>query len=167
MSSNRNLFLSHVAQTSVLPLGLQVDRAEGMYIYDLDGKKYMDLNSGISVSSIGHRNPKVLQAIKGQLDRYMHTMVYGEHIQSPQVEYAQALLEILNGHFEQIYFLMTGTEAVELSIKMARLYTGKHKILSCKKAYHGSTAGAESNLPNTWLRVFLALAILSSITLMT
>lgn len=156
MSSRRNLFLNHVAQTSTMPLGLVVDRAEGMYIYDQNGKKYLDLNSGISVSSLGHRHVDVVNAIKNQVDKYMHTMVYGEHIQGPQTKYASSLLELLDKHFQQIYFLMTGTEAVELSIKMARLFSGKVEILACENAYHGSTAGAESLRSDIGFTKFMA-----------
>jgi len=144
MLSKRELFLANVGQTSTMPLSLEVERAEGMYIFSTDGKQYLDLNSGISVSSLGHRHPRVLEAIQKQLDSYMHTMVYGEHVQSPQVEFAQLLLSNLDKSFGRVYFVMTGTETVELAIKLARRYTGRTKILSCRNAYHGSTIGAES-----------------------
>jgi acetylornithine/succinyldiaminopimelate/putrescine aminotransferase len=144
MTSIRNLFLQNVAQTSELPLMLEIDRAEGMYIWDKDGKKYMDLNSGISVSSLGHRHPNIVRAIVEQTDKYLHTMVYGEHIQQVQVAYAKKLIDILDNGLDRVYYLMTGTEAVELAMKMARKYTGKQEIISCANAYHGSTMGAES-----------------------
>jgi len=123
---------------------LEVNKASGMYISDASGKKYLDLNSGISVSSLGHCHPKVVEAVKSQAQKYMHTMVYGEHIQSPQIEFANLLLDHIDSHYESIYFLMTGTEAVELAMKMAKKATRRYKILSCANAYHGSTQGAES-----------------------
>ena len=89
--SKREIFNRYLAQTSGLSIALEVEKAEGVFIYDAEGKKYFDLNSGISVSSLGHRNPHVVNAIKDQLDRYMHTMVYGEHIQTPQTELALLL----------------------------------------------------------------------------
>ena len=144
MTSKRTLFLQQIGQTSELPLGLEVSHAEGMYIHDTDGNKYLDLNSGISVSSLGHRNPHVVEAIKKQVDKYLHTMVYGEHIQSPQMEYASLLLPQLGERFEKIYFVMTGSEAVEVSLKMARLHKGRAEIIASKQAYHGSTAASES-----------------------
>lgn len=144
MPSRRELFISHVAQTSELSLMLEVERAEGMYIYDTSGKAYLDLNSGISVSSLGHRHPRVVQAIKDQADRYMHTMVYGEHLQMPQVKFATLIAEALNNGLDNVYFLNGGSEAVETGIKLARRYTGRYKIIAASNAYHGSTIGAES-----------------------
>ncbi len=144
MLSKRELFLANVGQTSTMPLSLEIERAEGMYIYSTEGKQYLDLNSGISVSSLGHRHPKVVAAIQAQLDRYMHTMVYGEHVQTPQVAFAHLLLSQLDPSLQSVYFVMTGTETVELAIKLARRYTGRTKIFSCRNAYHGSTIGAES-----------------------
>lgn len=140
----RQLFLNNVAQTSELSMGLEVSRAEGMYIYDSSGKEYLDLNSGISVSSLGHLNPRVVKAVHDQLQRYMHTMVYGEHIQNPQLIFAQRILPLMGEAFEKVYFLMSGTEAVELGVKIGRLYTGRYEVLASKNAYHGSTIGAES-----------------------
>ena len=140
----RQLFLKNVAQTSEFTMGLEVSNAEGMYIYGRDGRRYLDLNSGISVSSLGHRNPRVVTAVESQLKNYMHTMVYGEHVQSPQLKFAQLLLPLMGSTFEKIYYLMSGTEAVELAMKLGRLYTGRHEIIACKNAYHGSTIGAES-----------------------
>lgn len=144
MPSKRQLFLSHVAQTSDFPLMLEVEKAEGMYIYTSDGQKYLDLNSGISVSSLGHRHPKVVAAIKDQVDKHLHTMVYGEHIQHAQIAFAQKLTSLLDDSFESVYYFMAGTEAVEAAMKLAKRQTGRHQIISCKKAYHGSTQGAES-----------------------
>jgi acetylornithine/succinyldiaminopimelate/putrescine aminotransferase len=140
----RQLFLKNVAQTSEFTMGLEISKAKGMYIYDGSGKRYLDLNSGISVSSLGHLNPRVVEAVESQLKNYMHTMVYGEHVQSPQIKFAGQLLPLLGPHFEKVYFLMSGTEAVELAMKLGRLYTGRYEIIACKNAYHGSTIGAES-----------------------
>lgn len=144
MISKRQIFLSHVAQTSEMPLMLEIDRASGMYIYTTDGKKYLDLNSGISVSSMGHRHPKVISAIHAQLEKHMHTMVYGEHIQQPQVAYAELLSKQMPNQLQSLYYVMSGTEAVEAAMKMAKRYTGRYHIVSCSNAYHGSTQGAES-----------------------
>ena len=144
MAGKRELFLKHVAQTSNLSMMLEVSHAEGMYITDVRGKKYLDFNSGISVSSLGHRNPDVVTAIKKQTDLYMHTMVYGEHIQAPQVYYAQLLTSVIDSSLNSIYFLNSGSEAVELAIKLGRKYTGRHEVMACRNAYHGSTLGAES-----------------------
>lgn len=144
MPSIRELYLQHVAQTSEIPLMLEIDRAEGMYIFSKDGKKYLDLNSGISVSSLGHRHPKVIEAIKNQLDKHLHTMVYGEHIHTPQVDFAKLLSEQLDNGLDSIYYLNSGSEAVEGALKMARKYTGRYKIQACSNAYHGSTMGSES-----------------------
>lgn len=142
--TQRELFLQHVGQTSPLSMALEVDHAEGMYIYDTNGKKYLDLNSGISVSSLGHRHPKVIKAIKAQLDKHLHTMVYGEHIQSPQVEYATLLTQVLSNGLDSVYYVNSGTEAVEVAMKLARRHTRRYEIISCSKAYHGSTMGSEA-----------------------
>ena len=125
-------------------MGIEVHHAQGMYIYSPDGKRYLDMDSGISVSNLGHRHPKVIQAVKDQLDKYLHTMVYGEHIQAPQVRYALRLTSLLDPSLNAIYYTNCGTEAVEVAIKLARKATGRSKIVSCTKAYHGSTLGAES-----------------------
>lgn len=144
MSSYRRLFLEHVAQTSLNPIGLEVSRASGMYIYDHQGKAYLDFDSGISVSVLGHCHPAVVEAVQKQAAIYMHTMVYGEHIQSPQVEYATLLSTILNNGLDTVYYVNSGTEAVETALKLARKATGRREIISCKNAYHGSTIAAES-----------------------
>jgi acetylornithine/succinyldiaminopimelate/putrescine aminotransferase len=141
--SKRDIFLNHIAQTSTYPLALEVEKAEGIFIYDAQGKRYYDLNSGISVSSLGHRHPRVVSAIKKQLDRYMHTMVYGEHLQSPQTNYAQLLFKHLDDKLNCIYFLNSGAEVIEAAMKLAKRATGRYEIISCGSAYHGSTQGAE------------------------
>lgn len=142
--SKRDLFFKHLAQTTGYPLALEVDRAEGVFIYDTSGKRYFDLNSGISVSSLGHRHPRVVEAIKSQLDRYMHTMVYGEHIQSPQTDYAQLLCANLDASLNCVYFLNSGTEVIEAAMKLAKRATGRYEIIACSQAYHGSSQGSES-----------------------
>ncbi len=144
MFSKRQLFLQHVAQTSEGPMCLEVSHASGMYIYGTDGKKYLDFDSGISVSSVGHCHPAVVNAVKLQAETYMHTMVYGEHIQAPQVEYATLLTEVLNNGLNSIYYVNSGSEAVEAAMKLARKATGRYDIISCANAYHGSTIAAES-----------------------
>lgn len=144
MAIIRKQFYDHVAQTSELALGLEVASASGVYIFDTDNKKYFDLNSGISVSSLGHRHPQVVAAAKAQLDLYLHTMVYGEHIQKPQVDYATLLTKILNNGLDNVYFVNCGTEAVEAALKLARKYTNRYEIISCAGAYHGSTIAAEA-----------------------
>jgi acetylornithine/N-succinyldiaminopimelate aminotransferase len=142
--SNRQLFLQHVAQTSEAPLALEIVSAEGIYLSDITGKKYIDLISGISVSNVGHRHPKVVDAIKQQLDRYMHLMVYGEYIQSPQVILAKNLAEILPQTLNTAYFVNSGAEAIEGAMKLAKRVTGRTEIISFKNAYHGSTQGSLS-----------------------
>ncbi len=144
MANLRPLFINHVAQTSMFPLHIEVDRASGMYILDTSGKRYLDLNSGISVSSLGHCHPAVKKAIKDQTDQYLHTMVYGEHIQSPQVRYARLLTSLLADSLDSVYYSMSGSEAVEVGLKIARKYTGRHEIVAGRMAYHGSTSGSES-----------------------
>ena len=141
--SLRQLFLRHVAQTSPAPLALEIEKAEGIYLYGKNGEVYTDLISGISVSNVGHRHPKVLRAIHQQLDKYMHLMVYGEYVQSPQVILAQKLASVVPG-LDSVYFVNSGTEAIEGAIKLARRATGRTKIFSFKNAYHGSTTGALS-----------------------
>lgn len=142
--THRQLFFQHVAQTSDFPLGLEIDRAEGVFIYSTDGKPYMDLISGIGVSNVGHRHPKVLEAIQNQLDKYLHLMVYGEYVQTPQTQLAHALAETLPAGLDNVYFTNSGTEAVEGAMKVAKRYTGRSEIISCFNAYHGSTQGALS-----------------------
>ena len=148
MITNRQLFTSYLAQTSDFPLSLEIEKAEGVYMYDVSGKKYLDLISGISVSNIGHRHPKVLQAINEQLDKYLHLMVYGEYIQSPQVKLAALLASKLPPALSCSYFVNSGSEAIEGALKLAKRYTGKTEIISFKNAYHGSSHGALSVMGN-------------------
>lgn len=144
MLSNRQLFLKHLGQTSQSPLLLEVEKAEGVFMYGPSGEKYLDLISGVSVSNTGHRHPKVVSAICEQLDAYMHLMVYGEMIQSSQVRYAGLLSQYLPPSLSSVYFVNSGSEAVEGAIKLARRFTGRSKIISFRNAYHGSTCGALS-----------------------
>lgn len=123
---------------------LEVERAEGVYIYNKEGKAYLDLISGIGVSNVGHRHPAVLKAVHDQLDKYMHVMVYGEFIQAPQVELAQALCETLPDGLNSVYLVNSGSEAVEGALKLAKRFSGRHELISCNQAYHGSTHGSLS-----------------------
>ncbi len=149
MITHREFFLKNVAQTSNFPLALEIHKAEGVYLYGKT-KKYIDLISGIGVSNIGHRHPKVVEAIHQQVDKYLHLMVYGEYIQSPQVELAKALVSSLEFLYcqkpllDNVYFTNSGTEAVEGAMKLAKRYTGRTEIISCINAYHGATQGALS-----------------------
>ncbi|WP_412465833.1 aspartate aminotransferase family protein [Pedobacter sp. KLB.chiD] len=144
MLTQRQLFLQHNAQTSPEPLMLEFVRAKGIYIYDAENKKHIDLIAGIGVSNIGHCHPAVVKAIQDQAETYMHLMVYGEYVQSPQVNFAKALADILPPTLSCTYFLNSGTEAVEGAMKLAKRYTGRKGFIACKNAYHGSTQGAES-----------------------
>ena len=149
--SERQLFFDHIAQTSDFPLALEIDRAEGVYMYGADQKKYLDLISGIGVSNVGHRHPRVLDSIYRQLDKHMHLLVYGEYIQGSQVQLAKALTATLNmqvahpspfGLIDNIYFTNSGTEAVEGAMKLAKRFTRRSEFISCFNAYHGATQGA-------------------------
>lgn len=141
---NQEIFHTLQAQTTPFPIGLEIERAEGLFIYDTSGKAYYDLVSGLAVTNIGHRHPKVIQAIKNQLDTHMHVMPYGEFIQTPQLGLAKKLAEILPENLTTSYFVNSGAEAVEGALKLAKRYTGRKEIISCHKSYHGSTHGALS-----------------------
>ncbi len=140
--NTRQLFQQHVAQTSPAPIGLHIVRAEGAKLWDADGKEYIDLIGGISVCNVGHRHPNVVAAIRKQADAYLHVMVYGEVIQSPQVDYAQLLTQHLPATLDCVYFTNSGAEAVEGAIKLARRVTGRPNILAAGNSYHGNTTGA-------------------------
>ncbi len=144
MLTERQLFLQFLAQTSDSPLMIEVDKAEGAYIYDIYGKKYIDLISGISVSNIGHRHPKVIEAVKNQIDKYMHVMVYGEYVQSPQVCLSKLLCDQLPDSLNSVYLVNSGTEANEGAVKLAKKYSGRFEVVAFKKAYHGSSQGSLS-----------------------
>lgn len=142
--SQKQLFLHHIAQTSPAPLALEIVSAEGIYLTDASGNKYVDFISGISVGNIGHCHPEVVQAIKNQAEKYMHLMVYGEYIQIPQVNLAKALTELLPASLNSVYFVNSGSEATEGAMKLAKRLTGRSRVVSFKKGYHGSTQGALS-----------------------
>jgi len=148
MITQRQLFLQHVGQTSDFPLQLEVEKAEGIYLYDINKKEYIDLISGVSVSNVGHRHPKVVEAIKNQVDKYLHLMVYGEYIQSPQVVYASKLAGLIPQSLSSVYFVNSGSEAIEGALKLAKRYTGRTEIVSFKNAYHGSSHGSLSVMGN-------------------
>ncbi len=152
MISQRQLFLRHVAQTSGTSLQFEIDRAEGIFFYDLTGKAYIDLVSGVSVSSLGHNHPSVVSAVKEQVDRYLHTMVYGEFIQSPQVEYARWLAEHLPEPLDNIFFVNSGSEAIEGAMKLAKRFTGRGEFRAFRNGYHGGTHGALSILGDESMR---------------
>ncbi len=138
------MFLRYLAQTSGFPLSLEISEAEGLYMYGAGGKRYLDLISGISVSALGHRHPRVVQAVKEQADRYMHLMVYGEFVQAPQVELARLLVEHLPAGLDNVFFVNSGSESVEGALKLAKRYTGRTEIVSFYDAYHGSSHGSLS-----------------------
>lgn len=142
--NNRQLFLQHLAQTTDFPLMIEVEKAEGVFLFGPNGEKYIDLISGIGVSNVGHRHPKVLEAIHHQLDKYLHLMVYGEYVQSPQTLLAKALCDTLPDHLDNVYLVNSGSEAVEGAMKLAKRFTGKPNFISCVDAYHGSSHGSLS-----------------------
>ncbi|TSJ40352.1 aspartate aminotransferase family protein [Mucilaginibacter corticis] len=148
MLTLRQLFLANNAQTTDFPLLLEFERAEGVYLYDSEGKAYIDLISGIGVSNLGHSNPKVIEAIKQQVDKYMHLMVYGEYVQTPQVRFAEKLVSVLPQNLQSVYFVNSGAEAVEGALKLAKRFTGRQQIIACKNSYHGSSHGALSVMGN-------------------
>jgi acetylornithine/succinyldiaminopimelate/putrescine aminotransferase len=137
---------------------LEVDRAKGVYLYDPNGKKYLDLISGIGVSGVGHCHPKVLAAIQEQSEKYLHTLVYGEYVLSPQVKLAKLLTDNLPEKLDSVYFVNSGSEATEGAMKLAKRYTGRSEIIACRNAYHGSTQGAASLMsPTTFTQAFYPL----------
>tara|TARA_R110002124_G_scaffold287320_2_gene472703 strand:+ start:9795 stop:10976 length:1182 start_codon:yes stop_codon:yes gene_type:complete len=142
--NNRQLFLSHLAQTTDFPLMIEIEKAEGVFLYGPNGEKYMDLISGIGVSNIGHRHPNVLAAIHDQLDKYLHLMVYGEYVQQPQTLLAQALVNTLPDSLNNVYLVNSGSEAIEGALKLAKRFNNRREIISCVDAYHGSSHGALS-----------------------
>ena len=145
MTTNlRQLFLEHVGQTSDNPMMLEVELAEGIYLYGRDGKRWIDLISGVSVSAVGHGNRQVIDAICSQAQDYLHLMVYGEAVESPQVRYAQRIASLLPDPLDTVYFVNSGSEAVEGALKLAKRYTGRTEIIYYKNAYHGSTHGSLS-----------------------
>lgn len=148
MISTRQLFFANLAQTTDAPLGIEVERAKGNYMYTTSGQKLLDLISGISVSNVGHLHPHVVEAIKNQLEKHMHLQVYGEYIQGVQVQLATKLLSLLPNTFQSVYLVNSGSEAIEGALKLAKRYTGRAEIIAFKNAYHGSTHGALSAMGN-------------------
>ncbi len=137
-------FFKYQAQTTPHPLAMEISHAEGSYIYDTNNKAYLDFVAGVSSCSLGHKHPKVIAAIKEQLDKYLHVMVYGEYIQKPAVELTKLLAKHLPAPLEKTYLTNSGTEAIEGSLKLARRVTGRSEIISAYKAYHGNTLGSLS-----------------------
>lgn len=137
-------FKKFQAQTTPHPLGLEVDYAKGSYIYTTDGEAHLDFVAGVSACGLGHSNPKIISAIKDQLDRYMHVMVYGEYVQKPAVEFAKLLAENLPKPLSKTYLVNSGTEAIDASMKLARRATGRQEIIAAKNCYHGNSFGALS-----------------------
>ena len=153
--TNRQLFLNHLAQTSTAPLCLEIVNAEGCKLYDIKGNEYIDLIGGISVCNIGHRHPKVITAIKDQLDKYLHIMVYGELVQHPQVQFAKKLTDHLPPSLNSVFFTASGSEATEGAMKLAKRYSNRTQIISFKNSYHGSTQGALSVMGSEyWQQAF-------------
>lgn len=150
--SQRTLFLRHVAQTSPAPIAIEVAKAKGCVLTDVNGKSFLDLIAGISVCNVGHRHPAVIKAAKKQLDQYLHVLVYGEMIESPQVQYAQALVKQLPRSLDMVYFTNSGAEAVEGALKLAKRVTGRTRIIGFRNSYHGSTHGALSVMGDEYWR---------------
>jgi acetylornithine/N-succinyldiaminopimelate aminotransferase len=142
--NNEELFLNKLGQTNQFPYLIEVERAEGIYIYDKNGKAYMDMIAGVAVNNIGNRHPKVVEAIKNQVDKYLHVMVYGEFIQDSNIAFAQNLTSLLPDSLNCVYPVNSGTEAIEAALKLAKRVTGRTEIVSFRGSYHGSTHGALS-----------------------
>ena len=177
MADIKSLFLDHVAQVVGSPSGLVIDRADGNYLYDSGGKEYLDFISGISVANLGHGHPTVVASVLEQVKKHMHVMVYGEFAIGPQAKLAQKTLEKLHPCMDRVYFVNSGTEAIEASMKIAKKYTGRSQFISFKNSYHGSTHGSLSIqgsdkykggyyplLPDTMQANFNDFAVLKQIT---
>ena len=148
MSFAKDIFKKHQARTFPFPSCLEVESAKGSYIYDVNGKAYLDFIAGVSACSLGHSNPIITNAVKDQLDKYTHVMVYGEYVQSPQYKLAKLLADNLPENLSTTYFTNSGAEAIEGAMKLAKRATGRPEIISCKDSYHGSTQGALSIMGN-------------------
>jgi acetylornithine/succinyldiaminopimelate/putrescine aminotransferase len=148
MSTLRDKFLGYLCQTSAHPLGLVVERAQGSTIYSADGRAYLDFVSGIAVTNVGFAHPKVVEAVKAQAEKYLHVMVYGEYVQSPQVELAEKLASVLPEPLNVVYFTNSGAEANEGALKVAKKFTRRRKLIAFDKSFHGDTHGAASLLGN-------------------
>ena len=152
MLTQRQVFLQYVAQTSTSPLMIEIERAEGVYMYGFKGEKYLDLISGISVSNVGHSHPRIVRAVQDQAAKYMHLMVYGEFVETPQVAFAKALTEILPPSLNSVYFTNSGTEATEGAMKLAKRHTGRTQFIHFRNSYHGSTQGALSLMGDEYFK---------------
>ncbi|MDP1623819.1 MAG: aspartate aminotransferase family protein [Bacteroidales bacterium] len=150
--TEREMFYRHLGLPSFNPMGLEIEKAEGIYLYSKSGEQYIDLVAGITVSNTGHRHPKVLEAIRDQLDKYLHLNVYGEFIQTPQVRLAERLAGLLPDKLDSVYFVNSGSEAIEGALKLAKRFTGRTEIISFIDSYHGSTHGSLSILGNETLK---------------
>ena len=150
--TNRQLFFRHIAQTSAAPIALEIIKAKGSELFDAEGNRYLDLIAGISVSNVGHCNSDVISAIKKQADKYLHVLVYGEIIESPQVQYAKLLVDNLPSTLNSVYFTNSGAEATEGAMKLAKRYTGRTNIIAFNQSYHGSTQGALSLIGDEYWR---------------
>ncbi|MDR2466938.1 MAG: aspartate aminotransferase family protein [Prevotellaceae bacterium] len=148
----RQLFLRHQGQTSPNPAGIEIERAEGIYMYGTDGKRYTDLIAGVSVSSVGHCHPAVVKAVAEQAGKYMHLMVYGEFVQAPQALFAGRIASLLPDSLSSVFFVNSGSEANEGAVKLARRYTGRTEIIACAGAYHGSTLGSLSLMSDEYFK---------------
>ena len=148
----RDIFLRNVAQTSGAPLALEIIKADGALLYDVNGNEYIDLIGGISVANVGHRHPKVIQSIKDQLEAYLHVMVYGEFIETPQVQFAKLLTDHLPSSLNSVYFTNSGAEATEGAMKLAKRFTNRTEIIAFNSSYHGSTQGALSVMGSEYWR---------------
>ncbi|MBL7980728.1 MAG: aspartate aminotransferase family protein [Flavobacteriales bacterium] len=148
MSDLLQSFNAHLAQTSPYPMALDIVHAEGCWLTDRNGRKYLDLVAGLAVNNVGHRHPAVISAIKDQLDRYMHVIPYGEFVQEPQVRFAERLTGLLPSGLDNVYFVNSGTEAIEAALKLAKRVTGRTRLIGCRKSYHGSTHGSLSLTDN-------------------
>ncbi|HCV15015.1 MAG TPA: aspartate aminotransferase family protein [Rikenellaceae bacterium] len=144
----RELFFKHIAQTSSSPLGIEIERAEGVFLYTPDNRKILDLVSGVSVSNTGHGNKEIIESVKAQIEKHMHLMVYGELIQSPQSQHAHLLAEQLPSSLDSVYYVNSGSEANEAALKLAKRDTGRREMISFYNSYHGSTHGALSVMGN-------------------
>ena len=148
MSNAKDIFKKHQAQTFPFPSCLEIESASGSYIYDINGKAYLDFVAGVTANTLGHSNPIITNAVKEQLDKYSHVMVYGEYVQSPQYKLAKLLADNLPKNLSTTYFTNSGTEAIEGAMKLAKRASGRSEIISCKDSYHGSTQGALSIMGN-------------------
>lgn len=144
LKSQKQIFLDHLGQTTPYPFLLEIEKAEGIYLYDTNNKSYIDLISGIAVSNLGHQHPHVIEAIKKQVDKHLHIMVYGEYVQSSSNRLAEMLADHLPAHLNCSYFTNSGAEAIEGALKLAKRYTGRTEMIAFRGAYHGSTHGALS-----------------------